>query len=285
MDCQAALNILESVFPSEDPRRIPEYQEAVSHLDQCDECMDTWNTRKLFDQNLGKTMQSVPFPENMKEKLIAKINENRETSAKQVEVTNPSRDFFKSGQRTLKFALTALSLCFLVGIGFFFMNRSSSDKLEQQLVMIQAEVPGSLNSLEDFQGSFDPVLPDKGWRDQAFTYTSTPRGMSEKNQPSGSGHDRAIYGFELNTHDKNPVRGVLVIYSKNSVRNVPELDRFDSSRVVYLNRGESRFASVSWTSGDLVYVCYVHAGNADDKKAGNSGALESIERVVNLPTV
>ncbi len=284
MDCQIALNILDSVLPSEDPNGNPDFQEAFLHVDTCRDCTEIWFARKHFDQQVAKSIVNVSIPNGLKESLLEKMAElsNEGSDSPDLKsVITPSSDTGKSSYR-LKQLLTALSLCFIFGIGYFFWSGIQPGNNALTLITIQSEVPGSLSKLEDFNGSFEPALPEKGWKDQAFTYSSVPKGISSLN---GKKHDRAIFGFELSLQNQKPVQGVLVVYSKSSVKNQPDKNAFDSSSVVYLTRGDSKFASVSWVSGDQVFVCYVYAGSTNNKNGDNLNGLEAIERVVNLPTV
>ncbi|MGH7129755.1 MAG: hypothetical protein ACREIV_14390, partial [Planctomycetaceae bacterium] len=122
---------------------------------------------------------------------------------------------------------------------------------------------GAPSSLPPFAGEFDAERPP-GWH--RLDYVGEAAGY----QPDGWDRQAAaVYEFQLRRSRREPIEGLLVVLPATHVAAPPAATSFGGAPTVY----HRRYATVAWTSGGTVYVCFVKGG--DDGVQALKRALRS----------
>jgi len=167
----------------------------------------------------------------------------------------------------------AAAVLVLIGAGFWgiaWLSRPAL-RLESLLADLAAMDIRQAVLLPEFDG--DPrltALPDGSWDDAPVWLMEPPRGLPRLAHP----HPAALYLFHAELGTPQPVVGMLLAVDRRALVSAPAAESMSSGTVDYFLSGGRRFAVVSWTAGDVVYVCGVEGGG---------DVLESLQRALERP--
>ncbi len=277
MDCRRALEFLEVVRPDSPDGLLPELAAAVAHVDACSHCRSTVADRNLLDRKIARTMQDVPIPAGLKDRLLAATIpadaddfgasqlEAEEAALEAVAELHDSSSSKTRGpaRRTwLQAALAVTAACLCVGVGLWRFGYFEPSQVTLEDFRDSATL--DLADLPDFEGDFSPERPGFGWRASPHVVVETPaKGLS---LDGGTLHQIALFQFRFQVR-RRTVRGALMTVPLSRVADPPPAKSFIPGNVHYVATGQGEFTTVAWTERDLVYVCVVPksaAGRLDD---------------------
>lgn len=275
MDCRSALELLEIVRPESRDVTEPDVSAAVAHVDACPRCRSTIAGRDALDVKIARTMQDVPIPAGLKERLLATSIPSSEDDfgASQLEfeetgcvaqpvIVHESKQRGSSRRVWLQGAVAcaAACLCVVIGLwrfGYFEPAKLTLDELRGSATLDLADLPA-------FAGDFAAERPGFGWRASSDVDVATQaRGFF----PAGKRHQVALFEFRFRVKRNSLVRGALMAVPAALLADPPQDKSFDPGNVQYVATGNGTFPTVAWREGDLVYVCVVPesaAGRLDD---------------------
>src|SRR5262245_9228017 len=73
MDCNTALRRLEVCRPSDGDWADADLTLAMAHVNQCPNCRDEFRARQLFDTRVAATMQDVPVPLELRNRIFSRL--------------------------------------------------------------------------------------------------------------------------------------------------------------------------------------------------------------------
>lgn len=249
MDCQQALDILDSTFPDSNNQSAPEHSAAATHLQECPQCSARFQNRQELDQVIGRVIQDVPVPVDLKRKILDQLASADSTSATASETTIAATPAF-SRRHQLRL-LFSVSACVVAGLALWWFSPfgSSSQLTLDELQAELEEMKYDLKTLPDFDGHFKASLPSSRWR----RLVGSARGF---HQESGGKHLVALHEFRFIGSRGSPVTGILLILKKSLVAEVPPARYFSPSHARY-----EPVPNMAWNQGELVYVCLIPNGD------------------------
>ena len=256
MDCRAALEILDVVRPDSADRTEPEVASAAAHAEDCPRCEERFRSRQEFDRRIGRQMRAVPVPSDLRSRLLAAIRDaDVPTGGSELPAVVPAEPIAtrrERGRRRARLvAIASTALCLMAAVTIFVAQMSTAARWT--LAELQREARGAweqADQLPRFQGTFQPLLPEFGWQtSRSIHLAQEPHGFPPGTVP----HPAAVYEFVL--AGPRPVRGILLVTKTEFVANPPESQAFNARGV-----GSGPMGVVSWTEGDLVYVCVISGG-------------------------
>jgi hypothetical protein len=244
MNCLDALDTLEAVAVGALPDTDEAAREAERHCSTCAACQTAWPQRLQWSQQLTTTMQAVPVPAGLQERL-------------QTACATPVSPATALPARTRRrWLLTVASVCTLLlaaGLGWWFQPLPQLSDSE-----LLAAMHVDLAPLPVFTGRFEPELPDV-WRRYYALDRQLVRGFPEPGHPAAG--QVALVPFQFQTAGRElPVRGRLLMLRRDQYAGSVSAMGFAATSVIYMPTGE---AYALWTEGNLVFVCLVPSGPAD----------------------
>ncbi len=293
MDCRSALEILEVVRPNSDDLREPELAAAAAHVGSCPRCEASFRSRQELDREIGRLMREVSVPSGLTQrlldaveaadafstesqtrrsdshgKLLRPVDAHKTVSpaspaSAQLPVSVSRRRWFRVAWQSAVCLLAAVVLWQVIvrretpTISIADLRASTSALSAISKVMSNPE------QLPDFDGNFAASQPES-WSVAGLSFGDGPKGFEAEGL---EGRMPALFGFSLRARRSAPVRGVLLVMPAKRVMNPPAETSFSmaTGSVTYV----PGFATVAWTEGELVYVCFA----APD-------ALKTLERVL-----
>jgi len=119
MDCETARLFLPFVTPSGKDLDGPEADKLHAHLEQCTACNALSMNANRVDQHLGRAMRAVPVPAGMKERILARLAEDRGVIRR--------RWLKRAGQHAALVACVAAVLVLAVWASFVGPNRKPAE--------------------------------------------------------------------------------------------------------------------------------------------------------------
>ena len=247
MDCRTALRKLEAVRPDSEDLNDPELAAAAAHLREHPQCAATFQARQELDRTIGRGMRDVAIPPGLKQRLLDRLESPEPASQPSAspQTLLPAR----ARRRWVVWVPAgAVAACVLAAVLFWLLNHGDGASLTTaRLYQLAKEASQADAALPEFEGTFQPRLPDFGWRSGVIHFTSGPQ-----TAPSGAAQNLvAMYRFQVPRRD---VQGVLLVAPASSVADPPRIDYFSPHGVSY----DGPYSLISWTEGERVYVCLVH---------------------------
>jgi hypothetical protein len=263
MDCRSALEILDCARPAANDLQQPEFIDATAHAATCAACDETFRERQLLDRRIGELMRDVTVPAGLLERLSAGVaaipvsGEVGNTEAIPPVGVTPSRVAKSPGRfssrRSRLFA--GLAACVSLAAAIFILTYKPAPTLA--IAEITEVVPldqSIVDRLVEFDGSFDAAMPVIGWNSPVLSLDMT-RGFGKT---KAGKHQMALVRFSYPARDTSSLMGMLAIIPKDAVKDADTLGgSFLAGQGNYTTRGSGVYATVSWTEGDMVYVCFV----------------------------
>lgn len=263
MDCRAALERLEALSPGRPPEE-PELAEAAAHLQSCPACEAIVERRQSWDLHAGRAIRDVPVPHGLKERLLAALAEAEADDSTPAALAStaeapppaepthvaPEEPSRAPSRRRVAFrAAIAAGLLAMIGfLGWQFLPTADAVLSLEQLRGYATVQPAELPRFDD---SFRARPPGFGWRG---LLAEEPLGLDV----DGDGrHEIAVYSFAVRSRDRSVVRGKLLAIPRQRVAGAPQASMMSTANANYL---QGRYAEVTWTEGDLVYVALVEGG-------------------------
>jgi hypothetical protein len=288
MDCRTVLEILDCQGTAAASALEGDLAVAEAHLTVCGRCREIVQKRRSLDRKIGRVLRAVDVPRGAQEQLIAKLSameraesadlrtaRNRTDNGfapivqianstsgaaadQQVKSAAPLTPGPRRERRWLSRGVVPVAACLAVAaIGFYgaiwyLTPRWSLEEIRLQLARIDF---ASLDALRDFKGGAgapaDPTWQKLQWRCEQIA----------KAWPDASGHQFAVYGFVLPGRQRHAIRGLLAAIPRGQMRAPPtDLSLMTAPSSDYLSAQIGESVSVSWTEGDVVYVCLVEGG-------------------------
>jgi len=273
MDCQHALEILETARPDSDDRDEPELTAAGAHLDACPRCAEWFGATQSLDRRIGRVLRDVEVPAGLRGRLLAATIavDPASPSAAPIGHGEPA-DSQRPSRRKWLGRVTAAACCLSVGIGlWFFLRPSVVTYSVDELRQIAADA--DFDTLPTFSGRFQALLPPNGdWQTPHLQLTSRAGGIPA----TATDHRAAVYAFRVPVSRTGYVPGLLLVIPAESVKTPPSATTFnaavaDQDQKYVWSASGTEYETVAWTSGGLVYVVAVGAG---------AGALESLQQAI-----
>jgi len=276
MDCIKAQSVLDHA--DSDPDRVLESDwEALGiHLDSCAECDSRFRGNQDLDLTITDVLRDhieIPFQgQQTILELLQNSDSGEELSESPATAANRRTSILSwSGWKSpsewkshlWKVSAATISAGLLIAL-VWSMSRPPV-LLTLDTIYNQAPVQHSaLEPLPEFDNHFDANLPRVGWGNVSLE--APIRGW----QPNrGSGGLAAVYSFKVRQRGRIRAQGVLLVVPKSAIDPTPLESQFDPGNVTYTSRSGQPYAAITWTEGDLVYVCFVQ------NKAGALDALRT----------
>ena len=272
MDCNKAQSILN--YADSDPDRVLESNwEALGiHLDNCPKCDARFRGEQELDLRIADVMRDqIEIPVESQRTVVESLQRSHRDdsiheSYDSPTVTTALRKTMQSHSRwkspVWRISGVMISSAALL-IALFWSMQNEPVRVTLDTIYNQAPLQTTnLKALPEFDNRFDAALPEVGWGNVSL---STPAlGW----QPGGESETlAALYSFEVRQRGRIGAQGVLLVIPKSSIEPKPTETRFAPDSVRYTSRSTQHFASIAWTEGDLVYVCFVR---------NNPGAIEAL---------
>jgi len=273
MDCQHALETLESARPDSGDRDEPELTAAAAHLDACPRCAELFGATQALDRRIGRVVRDVEIPVGLQQRLLAATIavDPALPSVAPTRHEEPA-DSPRPSRRKWLGRVTAVACCLSVGLGLWFLLRPSVVTYSvDELRQVAADV--DFDTLPLFSGRFEALLPSGGdWQTPHLQLTSQAGGILAK----ATDHQAAVYAFRVPVSRTGSVPGLLLVIPAESVKMPPSATTFnaavaDQNQKYVWSASGTEYETVAWTSGGLVYVVAVGAG---------AGALESLQQAI-----
>jgi hypothetical protein len=274
MDCRIALEILDCQRTG--PSGLPDgdLAAAESHVTECRRCRVIVKNRRALDRKIGRVMRSVDVPRGAQEKLVARLSalesvaqaceapaEERGVAAEPATAAPAPAEGLRQPRRRLPRGLLPVAACAAVAaIGFFSViwvltPRFSVEDVRERLTQIDF---ASLDSLRDFKGerTASRLPTDPAWKKLQWSCRQIAKGLTDSR-----GHEFAVYGFLIPSRQRHVTHGLLAVIPLRQLRAPPtavSLATAQPSEYLPAQIGES--VSVSWTDGEVVYVCLIEGG-------------------------
>ena len=286
MDCRTALEILEIARPDSDDLKDPELAAAAEHVGSCPQCEASFRSRQELDREIGRLMRDVPVPAGLKQQLLQQLVDesgesgNQESPGDTVDSQLSTLDSQLSAGRRRRFHVAwASAVCLFAAVVVWqVMIRQKTPAVSiadlQTSTTALAAVSKMISNpeqLADFDDSF-VVLAPAGWQERV-SFSGSGKGF----QPEGlASRTLALYRFNLATRRKVAAGGVLLVVPTKWVKSPPAATSFGmaAGKVRYVRAAGSLCATVAWTEGEMVYICFVTAGS-----------LETLERALRVSPV
>ena len=268
MDCRSALEILETVCPGSPDLHEPELCEAHAHLEDCARCDETFSARQSLDRRIGKVMRDVAVPAGLLERLYASFDAATPASKPILpstvdnklanpELTTPATASSAQGplfqRRGMRIA-AGLAACLAVATAVWMFSGKPAPTLT--IDGIGNGVPSAdqeIERLQAFDERFAANLPGLGWQSGEVGFDEVIKGFGKARD---GGHQMALVRFSYPSQEGDALPGLLVIVPKDEVINADQLQNdFSLGQLGYTDSGD--YATVSWATEDLVYVCLV----------------------------
>jgi len=256
----------------------------ADHFETCVECERLWLGWDAFDDRIANTMLDVEVPSNAVTRLLERLSiaeisrqDGEARAARQVE---PRPDSVSENPTGGSRSIVRWSIGLMVAASMLlalsvWMPGSPPPSESWTVNDVQGGLPLSDDSWDQmavFDAGFEFQLPQVGWA--RLPLSQEVKGWSFD---SDEGHEVAVVRFEIEgVSGAEPVVGVLAAIPAAELKQSPDERFFDPSTVGYTARHGSHYATVSWTEGETVYVCFV-------PKSGR--ALERLEEVLQRGTV
>ncbi len=288
MDCRTALEFLEVVRDESDDLADASLAEAVAHVQSCPECEAVFQRRRQFDHRLAEAFNSVAVPSDLEARLLAAavataadggldddvrhaaacthcivpqdaaIRAAQQPAERQATVSRP-RTWIIAGYGAAACALVVLAAVTLL------LSKSAAFTFHGLFEIY----PVAVERLPAFDNSFPARLPDGVW-DRGAIEVGPAKGFAR--DPDG-GHQAAVFRIRFPAQRNSSATGILVVVPRRSVdlegNDLP--DHPDFGDVRYTTGSAPEQAALIWSSGDLVYVCFVPS---------DAEALRALERLV-----
>jgi hypothetical protein len=152
MDCDNARLFLPYLTPSGRDLDGPEAAELRAHLDQCAACNALAMNTKRVDHHLGRAMRAVPVPAGMKERILARLAEERAVRRRWL-------------RRAVQAAAVAAALLLLVWGGYTFwwvqeFQQVDADKIYTKVIL----GPPDYDEVNEAVAHLDVTRPPLGGR-------------------------------------------------------------------------------------------------------------------------
>jgi len=282
MDCQTALEILEVSRPGSDDLSDPGLAAAAAYVESHADCRDEFLRRQHLDRQIGRVMRGVSVPTGLKERLLVGLvdgGKNSEVTADAPAVETEIRTAGKASlhRRTWFRVLASTAACLFAAIVVWQLIPSEPEKFS--LIHLHDEAAQAIVSddfvfdgLDDFPNVGNVALP-AGWDNTTLgsIQIEGPKAYTGKAQGSTA---VAMYRFNFTDRRNRLVTGYLLVLPADRVTSTskPPATSAINGRQAY----PSGFTSLSWSSGKLVYVCFVPRGGAGD-------AVEELKELLKLP--
>ncbi|MEX2287913.1 MAG: hypothetical protein WD648_12540 [Planctomycetaceae bacterium] len=266
MDCRSALEILDCTRAGSHDLQEPELFDAKTHVETCAACDETFRERQMLDRRIGELMRDVAVPVGLFDRLSAAVVPTLAeekltvvvTPAENVtplhRATAPASAPTQLRRRRMRIAAGLAACLSLVAAIWIFSGKSAPtltvDKIRDTVPLEQSVV----EQLDAFDERFAAALPGGGWDSQELDF-DVMKGFGKSRK---GGHQMALVLFTYPARDKSDLMGMLAIIPKDAVKDADTLGTsFASGQGNYTNRDSEVYATVSWTAGDFVYVCFV----------------------------
>ncbi len=266
MDCRSALEILDCVRAGSHDLQEPELFDAKAHVETCAACDETFRERQMLDRRIGELMRDVAVPTGLFDRLSAAVVPALAEEEPTVEASpagdtmSPHRATATASahtqlrRRRMRIAAGLAACLSLVAAIWIFSGKSAPTLTVDEIWNTVPLEQSVVDRLDAFDESFAAALPGVGWDSQELTF-DVKKGFGKAR---GGGHQMALVRFTYPARDKSSLMGMLAIIPKKAVKDANTLGTsFASGQVNYTNRDSGVYATVSWTAGDFVYVCFV----------------------------
>jgi len=275
MDCIKAHSVLDHA--DSDPDRVLEsdWEALGMHLDSCRECDARFRGNQDLDLRIADVLRDhIEVPFQPQRTALEMLQQNRGTDSLREPSATPASEAIRqpsmlsrSAWKSPLWRVTAATISAGLLIALVWSMRKAPALLTLDTIYNQAPVqPSDLERLPEFDKRFDAALPRVGWGNVSL---STP---IRSWQPSGAaGGLAALYSFKVRQRGQIRAQGVLLVVPRSAIDQEPLETQFDPGNVIYRSRSAQHFAAVTWTEGDLVYVCFVQ---------DEPGALEALRTML-----
>ncbi len=272
MDCSNILEILDCVRPNSGDLDLPDFDDARTHLTECDSCRCEFETRQQFDQAVATVAQDVPVPGELKESLLSVLAAETagtayEASPNEPEVAANTQPASKRrGRWQTRLSLAALACTAAIGLMVTWWPKEPKQFSVESLLERAIADPAQVVRLEEFSGEPTPKRP-AGFRHRSLGWGSKFYG---KDIDEDGTHDLAITRFKYRSPAFGVVTGVIIAVPVSRVTGLPTAKDFSRASQLYPNPSGFAAAAVTWTDGKTVYFCFVPRRQAR--------ALEQLQR-------
>ncbi|MGE5191118.1 MAG: hypothetical protein ACM3U2_01365 [Deltaproteobacteria bacterium] len=253
-------------------------EDAARHLEACPTCQTAVRRQRQFDYKVGVMIREAPVPADLKDRLLARLEEDdrsrlvhgEETAQRpappapgtEPAVAAPAAGVVvpvlpgraQAGARRRWLGAVALSAaCLVAGFGAWSLwpvpPSINPDDVAAELATSDIR-PANLAAFTRFANGLAPKVPDTMKSDRLVL---PPRRLYEL--------DVAVYFFPLSSRRGAPLDGRLAVIPKRRVvaGKVPQATSFlaPPPHVTYYKNG---FCVTAWVEGDFVYICCLRGG-------------------------
>lgn len=281
------------------PGRFPEDAHAqawaalAEHLETCAACDAAFRESDELDAEITAAMTSVAVPEDGADRLLRMLEglppadqlppatglapdqEAALLAPAPADPRDPRRPRSRSRRRWWALAAT-ITLSVMAAVAMWLTQPAPPTLTLQTLRELAPVAARDVAALPEFQADetgFEAPLPRVGWSHLRVSL-NPHRWMAPEREPV------AIYSFAAPPsasarRPRPPVRGALLVIPASALTDPPQATTFSTSDVVYTTREGVHYATVSWTEGELVYVCMVEnqAGSLDTLQQLLTGSM------------
>ncbi len=248
MKCNEALNILDATNDLFDGQSDERWDQAMDHLETCDNCAEMTAARQVFDEQMAQAITNVAIPADLKQILLDNAEASHSPSHQPEPIPQKSRGrIWAALVAVAVFAIVAL--CTWAFLPEHRPGIAAADIPQTAVASVDAELP-------QYNGQFQPVLPHLGWT-QVIDETE-PKGLLADDEGR---HLAAAFVIQFADRQGNNVRGLLVVTPARELDTLPKESIPDSSQVQYFSSEANDYAIVSWQEGEFAYFCVVEGGS------------------------
>ena len=256
MDCQQALDLLESARPGSSDLHLPELKPAGKHLDGCPSCTETHRQRQAQDVLIAEAIQDVVVPSELEARLLASLEQK---PAPEPVAGRPRVIGWRRIGRLAGMAIAGAVMILAIGSGLGWWDRSVTLTAEElrnlpELVLRDIDDPQAMRDLEEYTDMVAAAPPGwgRGW------LRGKPRIV---NVPEDGGPVGWIRPFRA-----GEIEGFLLVVSNEHVDSLPAAIDFLSAQPAYTK--SDKFSATIWADPKrgVVYVCLVPPDQQDRLK-------------------
>lgn len=272
MDANKALEKLEAIRPGSDDLADPDFADVAEFLNASPERSDEFARRQAWDNRIADAMHEVEVPADAQTRLLDMLNATATTAdvssdAPVQHIAAGTRTKPQAAKpRTRRWLVASLATSAAVlAVATFWMMRSD-DAPTFTLAELLQQIPVDAEEIANLSDADDSATkPNAAWRHIL---------EDAKQVTLPSGDKAALFAFKVHSGQFGAISGVVAVIDENALVDPPESDSFQMSENRYISRASKDFATVSWTQGDQVYVCFfAPAGGRRDLEAALYGEV------------
>lgn len=243
MDCELAREQLDAARPDAPERDDAELRSAFAHLAECPACAEVYEFRRSFDRRVRAVMGEVAVPADLRSRLSAAV-EALDAPVRPLDSDGtvagqpPDR---RASRRAILLATSAAALLLAAGWRYVVTHRPPAPLLAASVLdwwQQQLSAPGGFQweSLEEFDGQFEPAVADGRWQSRLI---GPPRG-ADIDQDGRD--DAAVFAIR---------EGFLVVLPPGRVSDPPSAASAATAPRLY-----SPAPHVAWTQAGSMHICF-----------------------------